>query len=110
MSNIWTPPSIQAESIFDVINGQVSKFTERYNNKIPNLSNAKRLLCFSDYSGEEKESPFSVYSFLIIAGDNLGKWNESRTRLRKELLADGRRVSYKNYRDKLSQEYISAYL
>lgn len=86
------------------------QFTEKYNNRLPNLSIAKRLVCFSDYSGEEKESDFSVYSFLIIDGDNLKEWNESRTRLRKELLADGRRVSFKNYRDKLSQEYISAFL
>lgn len=111
MNKIWEAPLLEKNTIFDRINSSIEKFATKYNHRnIPSLKNAKTLMVFSDYSGEEQEANYFVYSFLIIDADQLIGWNEKRKYLRKSLLADNRTVSYKNYRDKASQRYISEYL
>ncbi len=81
-----------------------------YGAKLPTFTEANTLLAFSDYSGEEAEAPYSVYSFLIISDKNLTEWDKSRAALRQRLLPDNRRVSYKKYRDALSKRFINEYL
>ena len=88
----------------------MAEFTETFKARLPNINTAKTLFCFSDYSGEEEQSNHFVYSFLILNGDNLPEWNKQRQALRNDILSDGRRVSYKNYRDKLSEKFIEKYL
>ncbi|PCH67496.1 MAG: hypothetical protein COC06_11175 [Bacteroidales bacterium] len=110
MSVIWNRPIFFENTIFDRINDSMSNFTNNFNKVIPNLVDAKNLMCFSDYSGEEKEANYYTYSFLIINGDNITEWDKNRTILRKNILSDNRRISYKNYRDKLSQRYIDKYV
>lgn len=85
-------------------------FSARYKSILPDLHSTKSLMCFSDYSGEEEEADFSVYSFLLIGEKKLTEWDKQRQQLRNKILPDDRRISYKNYRDKLSQNYISEYL
>lgn len=85
-------------------------FVTRYEKDIPNLTNTKDLMCFSDYSGEESNANYYLYSFLIIDGDRIGEWDKLRTILRQDMLPDKRRISFKNYRDKLSQKYINEFI
>lgn len=110
MNNTWNKPSIFKNTIFDSINNSMVNFMSRYDKDIPNLKSAKNLMCFSDYSGEESEANYYLYSFLIIDGDSIGEWDKLRTRIRQEILPDLRRISFKNYRDKLSRKYIHEYL
>jgi hypothetical protein len=92
------------------MNSSMQKFTKEYESVLPKLNAAKDLMCFSDYSGEEKQARHFVYSFLIINADNIKHWNLARLKVRNEILSDGRRVSYKNYRDKLTQKFVENYL
>jgi hypothetical protein len=110
MTTLWTAPTTATETIFNAISNSMKEFTERYESVLPNINTAKNLMCFSDYSGEEENSEYFVYSFLIIDGDNIATWNTERLKLRAELLSDRRRVSYKNYRDKLTQSFVDRYL
>jgi hypothetical protein len=110
MNCIWNKPSIFENTIFDAINRSMVNFVSLYDKDIPNLISAKNLMCFSDYSGEESNANYYLYSFLIIDGDRIGEWDKLRTKLRQDILPDLRRISFKNYRDKLSQKYIKEYL
>lgn len=110
MSLIWKTPIVSKNTAFDNISNSMLEFTTKYGDRLPQLNLAKNLFCFSDYSGEEVESKNAVYSFLIINGDNLPEWDYRRMLLRSKMLSDGRRISYKQYRDKLSQKYIEEYL
>lgn len=110
MSNIWNNPTVTAGSLFDIINRQVNNYCDENQAKISNLRSSKTLFCFSDYSGEEADADYAMYSFIIISGEQLQEWDSKRKKLRSEVLADGRRVSFKNYRDKLSANYIKEYL
>lgn len=107
---LWTTPIVSQDDIFSSINNSMCLFTDKYKSSLPYLHDADTILCFSDYSGEEKEARYFVYSFLIISNSNLQEWNMGREKIRREFLTDGRRISYKNYRDKLSQNFIKSYL
>src|SRR5690242_17638871 len=102
MAQIWTPPQLFGKTIFEGMSRSMTSFAQQYEPKLPKINQAGSLLCFSDYSGEEQQSNQFVYSFLIISGDNIVEWDKKRTQIRAQALSDGRRVSYKNYRDKLS--------
>jgi hypothetical protein len=110
MTAHWTALTTATDTIFYNISNSMKEFTERYKSVLPNIKTAKNLMCFSDYSGDEENSEHLVYSFLIIDGDNISRWNTERLKLRTELLSDGRRISYKNYRDKLTQKFVDRYL
>ncbi|MCU0432927.1 MAG: hypothetical protein MUC87_05685 [Bacteroidia bacterium] len=110
MPSIWTEPTTHSGTILFAMSKSIQEFSEQYKSVLPNLKTAQNLMCFSDYSGEEEQSKHFVYSFLIINGDKIKKWNLNRLKLRKEFLSDGRRISYKNYRDKLTQKFVDRYL
>jgi hypothetical protein len=110
VTTLWTEPSIHADTAVFGMSKSLREFSEQYKTVLPNLKAAQNLMCFSDYSGEEEEARHSVYSFLIIDADKIRDWNFKRLKLREELLSDGRRVSYKNYRDKLTQKFVDRYL
>lgn len=110
MNNIWNNPTFFEKTIFDGINNSMVNFVKRYEKDIPILMSAKNLMCFSDYSGEESNANYYLYSFLLMDGDNIVEWDKQRTQLRQDILPDNRRISFKNYRDKLSQKYIYEYV
>lgn len=110
MTSLWTSPKIHKNTIFDGMNNSMAQFTSTYGSHLPNIGQAKTLFCFSDYSGEEEQANHSVYSFLIINGDGLMEWDKQRQLIRKNILPDGRRISYKNYRDRLSEKFIKEFL
>ena len=110
MTTLWTEPTTHADTALFAMSNSMREFSEQYKSVLPNLKTAQNLMCFSDYSGEEEQSKHFVYSFLIIDGDKIKNWNLDRLKLREELLSDGRRISYKNYRDKLTQKFVDRYL
>jgi hypothetical protein len=96
--------------VLQIIRNSLEKFRSEHAEYLPDLKYANSLLCFSDYSGEEQQANYYCYSFLIMNGDNVKEWDDSRTLLRKKFIPDGRRISYKNYRDKMSRNFIEPYL
>lgn len=110
METIWNNPTVQENTIFEGFSNSMKNFTNEYKTELTNFENANSLMCFSDYSGEEKEANYYVYSFIIFRTDNLISWNEKRIELRNKLLPDNRRISYKNYRDKVGRKYIEEFL
>jgi hypothetical protein len=51
-------------------------------NSVPDFQDSDTLIIGSDYSGESKEEPFLVYSFLIVGNKAWMSWEEQRTKLR----------------------------
>lgn len=110
MNLLWNVPTVIENTIFSHMSNFVAEFAKHYSSKLPNINRSKTLMCFSDYSGEEVKSRYFVYSFLIIDGDNLKVWDEQRRKIRESIIADGRRVSFKNLRDKVGQKFVEDYL
>lgn len=53
------------------------------------------LLVASDYAGDHADSRFQTFSFLLADLVFLWYWDEVRSRLRREILCDTRRIAYK---------------
>lgn len=110
MEKIWSSPNTISHTLFHSVNNSIEEFVREYHSHLPVLHEGKTLLCFSDYSGEEQNAKHYVYSFLLVNETEMKIWNENRVALRGKYLPDGRRISYKNYRDKLTQNFINQYL
>src|SRR5688500_5843590 len=67
---------------------------------LPDLRRAKTILVGSDYSGQHSTSQFEALGFTLADIDSLRPWMVTRRELRREFLADGRRMSYKSLRDR----------
>jgi hypothetical protein len=66
--------------------------------KIPIL-NGEMVLVGSDTSGTQRGSRYVVVGVLIMDADNSRTWNRDRLLIRRDILRDGRRMSYKNMND-----------
>src|SRR5690606_30120810 len=64
------------------------------------------ILISSDYSGEHPKSKYTVYSLVAIDLSRVGNWNWERTRIRTELLANDRRISFKSLNDAQKKKAI----
>src|SRR5438876_1814427 len=66
--------------------------------KLPKLTGST-IYVASDYSGQDKQSPFEVLSLLIVDLDNSHAWERQRRLVRYRFLKDGRRISFKALND-----------
>jgi len=73
---------------------------------VPSFQDSDTLVIGSDYSGESKEEPFVVYSFLLAGNKALMSWEEQRIKLRKQIMPDARRMSYKKLGDRYKREFL----
>ena len=73
---------------------------------MPAFQDSDTLIIGSDYSGESKEEPFWVYSFLLAGNKAWMSWEEQRTNLRNEIMPDARRMSYKKLGDRYRRELL----
>src|SRR5437016_310464 len=87
----WRQVRVSRGTIFDVLN-------ENFLSKpaaIPSFRSARLLLIGSDYSGESKEEPYMVFSFLLAGDRAWAEWEQKRLLLRQQIMPDNRRISYK---------------
>ena len=66
---------------------------------LPNLHLGPTLVVTSDYSGQDKKATHETFSFLIADLTFCWLWDEKRRQVRKTLLPDKRRMSYKGLND-----------
>lgn len=77
---------------------------------LPNVRNGSVLIIASDYSGQHKGSPYEVMSFLIADLENSECWDTKRQYLRKKLLPNNRRMSFKGLNDKFKRDALASFL
>jgi len=73
-------------------------FLQTARNKVPILK-GQTLIAATDTSGTQRGSKYTVVGVLIMDMDSSAAWNVQRLRIRSQLLADGRRMSYKDLND-----------
>lgn len=98
------------KSILDILHSSLEDFSLKYPEGLPCFSGSETLLIASDYSGEHKEAPCYVFSFLITTLASWEAWENERTSLRKEFLPDSRRMSFKNLKDTHRKAALPSYL
>jgi hypothetical protein len=79
---------------------------------IPDLRRGNLFFVASDYSGEHDVAEYQVLSLLFADLQQCGAWERQRVLVRRKYLSDGRRMSFKNLRDKRRryalEEFLSA--
>jgi hypothetical protein len=98
----WTSVVVPEGTIFESIN----KGFEIKPNAVPSLRDSDTLIIGSDYSGESKEEPFVVYSFLLAGNKDWTQWEDQRIKLREAIMPDARRMSYKKLGDRYRRELL----
>jgi len=72
--------------------------------------NEGRMIVASDYSGQHRQSSHEVYSFLVTTEDEITQWKHARDVFRKHSMTDGRRMSFKQLRDKVRANALPDFL
>ena len=68
-------------------------------NYIPDFSHSSTLLIASDFTGEQKTSPFQCFTFVLSTAHAWHWWNHRRRELRRHFRLGRRRISYSKLRD-----------
>ncbi len=83
---------------------RISDFIRLEEWRSPNLlcsvRRASELVLASDYGGSHQTSLYQTYAFLLIDTQSTETWEIQRQRVRGRLLPDGRRISYKDLKDR----------
>jgi hypothetical protein len=66
---------------------------------VPDLSDGKTLLIVSDYSGEQKRSPFLCLTYFVTNNVEALKWDQLRIKIRAEFQLEDRRMAYSKLND-----------
>jgi hypothetical protein len=77
---------------------------------LTSVRSGEDLLIASDYGGEHKISAYQSLSFIVVDLKFLWRWNEERTELRKRILKDSRRVSFKKLTENRRREHLTHFL
>lgn len=76
----------------------------------PDLRDGSPLVIACDHSGEHASPEFRVLSFLLTTYKSVAAWESRRSDVRKNHLADGRRMSFKALNDALRINAFSSFL
>jgi hypothetical protein len=96
--------------VFDALNENFVRIDGSHKSSIPDFSNCESLLVGSDYSGEERDAPYTVYSFLFVCLESWGAWEPERLEIREKFLSDSRRMSFKKMNDSQRRRALSPLL
>jgi hypothetical protein len=81
---------------------------------VPDLLTSVRygptLLVAADYGGSHKESLYETLGFLVVDLAFIWLWDEFRQKIRKDYLGDGRKISFKDLRDRQRAKAIVPFL
>lgn len=88
----------------------VKSFNRIVKSSGPPYIHGDTILISSDYSGEHPKSKYTVYSLVAIDLSRVGNWNGERTRIRAELLANDRRISFKSLNDAQKKKAIPSFV
>ncbi len=91
---IWRPLARPDFGVANAISARLNLEEWRQPGFLTAVNRGPTLLVVSDYGGDHKECRFLSYSFLLADLTYLWHWDDERTRLRRDVLRDGRRLSY----------------
>lgn len=77
---------------------------------LPDIRQGSTIFVGSDYSGQHNLARYESYTLLLADLENCGIWEARRQQVRQRYLSDGRRISYKDLRDKLRQHALLPFL
>lgn len=89
------------------------KMHERRRLLLPDFSNSKTVLIFSDYGGDSKQERFKTYSFLFADYDSVGTiFHQAMTKIRNEHFVDypNKEISFKEFGNRNIDNALSEYL
>lgn len=99
-----------ADELLDSVFPWVPSFTRRLPASPEGTLAGDTLYIASDYSGEDSRSPYDVLSFLLVSPADTTAWQILRTGVRKAHLGDGRRMAFKNLKDRVRAAAAPAFL
>lgn len=73
---------------------------------LTDIRRGEMIFIASDYSGEHDLARYQTLSFLFADLQHCYTWENKRIQFRNRYLADGRRIAFKNLRDKKSREAL----
>jgi hypothetical protein len=106
----WRSQQESTIGIFQHLDNSITNLLRRSPDALPDLRRATTIIVASDYSGEHRGSSHQVLSFLVANLADCGVWDKQRQELRQNFLSDGRRMSFKNLRDKQRWDALVPFL
>jgi len=98
--NLWKYSDRPDLGLMNLVNSMVRGLDVLNNSALPNLRRASMVLIGSDYSGQHATSVYECFAFVFADIQHCRRWEESRREIRKKILGDERRISYKTLKDK----------
>jgi len=95
MVSVWRPLNRPEFGVVDSISESVRKEERLDPHLLVSVSRGPTLAVVSDYAGDNSTFGFHSYSFLLADLAFAWYWDEVRRALRRSVLKDGRRLSYK---------------
>jgi hypothetical protein len=77
---------------------------------IPDLSHSPTIFTASDFTGDQKESRFNCFTFVITTADAWHRWDHRRKDLRRRFRLATRRISYSKLRDTRKSQALFPFL
>lgn len=93
--HVWRPINRPHFGSADVISERIRTQEWRQPDLLTAVNRGPTLLVVSDYAGDHRDSRFHSFSFLLADLAFLWYWDEVRSNLRRHMLSDGRRLTYK---------------
>ena len=95
VSRVWRPLNRPDFGVIDSISETIRQEEWKDPDLLTRVDRGREVILVSDYAGHSRESNFQSYSFLLIDLLFIWYWDAVRTHLRKNLLPNRRRLSYK---------------
>lgn len=106
----WKPLNDPALGFMNAFSENIKGAEARYSGLLPDLRRGWTILVGSDYSGHGGPAYYEALSFVFVCLEECGVWERLRTELRRRLLPDGRRMSYKQLRDRKRRRALVPFL
>jgi len=95
LPRVWRPLNRPDFGVVDSISEMIRQEEWKDPDLLTGIDRGREVIVVSDYAGDSRESAFQSYSFLLVDLLFIWYWNEVRLHLRKSILPDRRRLSYK---------------
>jgi hypothetical protein len=110
LENLWKYPDRPDLGLMNIFNSMVHDLDVLNNSSLPDLRRGSMVLIGSDYSGQHVTSIYESFAFVFADIQHCQKWGNMRHEIRRDILRDGRRISYKTLKDKKRLEALYDFL
>jgi hypothetical protein len=100
LENLWKYQDRPDLGLMNIVNSMIHKLDVLDNHALPDLRCGAMVLIGSDYSGQHITSIYESLAFVFADIQHCQRWYKMRHEIRKQILSDDRRISYKALKDK----------